>query len=52
MDIQEFEDRKAAGTLSRRDVAKAMAAAGLATVAFPLGAGRAAAQDGQALSFT
>lgn len=52
MDIQEFEDRKAAGTLSRRDVATALAAAGLATVAFPLGAGRAAAQDGQALSFT
>ena len=53
MDINEFKDKQAAGTLTRREVSKAMSAVGLATVAFPAAARQASAQsDGQALSFT
>ncbi|MBN35055.1 MAG: hypothetical protein CMM46_09825 [Rhodospirillaceae bacterium] len=42
-EINEFKDRRAAGTLSRRDISKAMAAVGLATVAYPVTGGKAAA---------
>jgi spermidine/putrescine transport system substrate-binding protein len=52
MDINEFKDKQAAGTLTRREMSKAMSAVGLATVAFPAAARQASANSGQALSFT
>ena len=53
MDINEFKDKQAAGTLSRRQINKAMAAAGLVMVAAPMAPRRAAADhDGEAIYFT
>jgi len=52
MDISEFKDKQAAGTLTRRDLNKALAAVGLVTVAAPVMPRRAAAQSDQAISFT
>ena len=52
MDINELKDKRAAGTLTRRDVTKALAAAGIATVMAPIASGRATAQSGEAVSFT
>jgi len=52
MDVEALKDKQAAGTLTRRELSKAMAAVGLATVAYPLSSGRAAADSGEAVSFT
>lgn len=53
MDINEFKERRAAGTLTRRDISKALAAAGIGAAAFPVASRKAAAQsDDQVISFT
>lgn len=52
MDINELRDKRAAGTLTRRELNKALAAVGVATFALPLAARRAAAASGEATSFT
>jgi hypothetical protein len=36
MDINEFNDKKAAGTLTRRDITRALAAAGIGMAAYPV----------------
>lgn len=52
MDIGEIRDKVAAGTLTRRELGRAMAAVGLATVAMPVGTRRGRAQEGEAILFT
>ena len=51
MDINEFKDKLAAGTMTRRDLNKALAAVGLAAVTMPMVPGRASAEE-QAIYFT
>ena len=51
-DIERFIDHWKLGRLSRRDVQKAFASVGLATVLTPIGRGRALADDGYPTCFT
>ena len=51
MDINRFKDKLAAGTLSRRELNKALAAVGLAAVTMPMVPGGARAEE-QAIYFT
>ena len=51
METNEFKDKVAAGTLSRRDINKVLAAAGVAVVTMPL-APKVARADEQAIYFT
>ena len=52
MDINEFKDKQAAGTLTRREINKALAAVGLAAVTMPALSRGASATSGEAVSFT
>lgn len=52
MNIDEFKDKRTAGTLTRRELNRALAAAGIATVAMPHASYTARAQEGEAISFT
>ena len=52
MDINEVKDKLAAGTLSRRDMNKALAAVGLAVATMPVGPRMASAEEGEAIYFT
>lgn len=54
MEINEFKDRRAAGTLTRRDINKALAAVGIVSLAAPFAsrAAAAATDSGEAVSFT
>ena len=52
MDINEFKDKMEAGTLSRRDMNKALAAVGLAAVTMPLALKRVSATEGEVIYFT
>ncbi len=52
MDIIEFKDRLAAGTLTRREINKTLASAGIAVVAAPMASRSATAAEEQAIYFT
>ena len=52
MDINELKDKQAAGTLTRREINKALAAVGLVTLAAPFASRSTAAAEGEAISFT
>ena len=52
MDINQIKDRIAAGRMTRRDLNRVLASAGLATIAVPHGPRTARAQGGEAVSFT
>lgn len=52
MDIERFKDKLAQGTLSRREINKALASVGLAMVTMPLLPRRASAAKGEAIYFT
>jgi spermidine/putrescine transport system substrate-binding protein len=52
MDINEIKDKQAAGTLTRRELNKALAAVGIVSLAAPFASRGAAAQSGEAVSFT
>ncbi len=52
MDITEFKDKQAAGTLTRREINKALAAAGLVMFTAPNVSRTAAAAEGEVLYFT
>ncbi len=52
MDINEFKDKQAAGTLTRREINKALAAAGIVMLAAPYASRGAAAAEGEVISFT
>lgn len=52
MDINKFKDRLAAGTLTRRDMNKALAAVGLAMATVPVVPRMASATEGEAIYFT
>ncbi|MEE9251068.1 MAG: extracellular solute-binding protein [Alphaproteobacteria bacterium] len=53
MDINEFKDKLAAGTMTRREINKALAASGLVMFAAPYASrGAAADEEGEAIYFT
>jgi spermidine/putrescine transport system substrate-binding protein len=52
MDINEFKDKLVAGTLTRREINKTLATAGIAMLSAPIASGTAAAAEGEAIYFT
>ena len=52
MDTNEFKDKLAAGTMTRREMNKALAAVGLAAVTMPLTPRLASAAEGEVIYFT
>ena len=52
MDINEFKDKQAAGTLTRREINKTLAAAGIVMLSAPFASRTAAAAEGEAIYLT
>ncbi len=52
MDANEVKDKVAAGTLTRRDMNRALAAVGLAIATMPVGPKMVSAEEGEAIYFT